>query len=410
MTGSKRNGGPLAALAGSAAVLAVAVATVLIAAGGQLPAVATTARPAVLTADRTPARPHDFNLGLTDNPDCTLKVPDNPLSAQGLATPYVLESAGQQCLESDPNLAAFVQAVILDPATGALQVYNPVVSDANTAAVPPPVPVLPPGAVVVIWTGFNGNVLKLVGAGHLSFVNFAQQAYAGSPLFFAAIRLAEAAGKVTVPPLGTANDGMACPSTRDFSLVDQDQSDNVVVKYGAPFNVVNGSDDASLNGRVDPALGCKTWQVPLTSAAPGTLSTAGPLEEEQARLGQQPPVALVPGLDPFVTSNGQPNLFLQNLYRLQVGQPLTLNGQDTTAYCNNLLNTGEPRLKLDVPQETAAPPPAVGALGINLALHLAARFAATWANLTCPALTGQPSPITITATDANGLATAATYK
>jgi hypothetical protein len=119
----------------------------------------------------------------------------------------------------------------------------------------------------------------------------------------------------------------------------------------------------------------------------------------------------VPGLDPFVTRNAQPDLFLQDLYRLQVGQPLTFNGQDTAAYCNNLLNTGEPRLKLDAATEALSPPPAVGALGINLALHLAARFAATWANLTCPALTGQPSPVTITATDPNtGLATAATYK
>jgi hypothetical protein len=183
----------------------------------------------------------------------------------------------------------------------------------------------------------------------------------------------------------------------------------MVVKYGAPFNVTNGSDDASLNGRIDPALGCTTWKVPLTSGT-GT-STAGPLEEEQARIGQQAPVALVPGLDPFVTRNAQPDLFLQDLYRLQVGQPFTFNGQDTAAYCMNLLNTGEPRLKLDQAAEALSPPPAVGALGTNLALHLAARFAATWANLTCPALTGQPSPVTITATDPNtGLATAATYK
>lgn len=345
---------------------------------------------------------------VTANPDCTLKVPKDPRTAQGLATPYVLESAGQSCAETDPNLAAFVQAVILDPATGALQVYNPVVSDANTAATPPPVPVLPAGAVVVIWTGFNGNVLKLVGPGHGEFVNFAQQAYDNSPAFFTAIRAAEAAGLVTVPPLGTASDGMACPSTRDFSLVDQDQSDNVVVKYGAPFNVVNGSDDASLNGRVDPALGCATWKVPLTSAT-GT-STAGPLEEEQARVGQQAPVALVPSLDPFVLDGGQPSLTLQNLYRAQVGQPPSAGGNDTTAYCQNLAGTGEPRLKLDAAVEALSPPPAVGALGVNLALHLAARFQATWANLTCQALTGMPSPITVTAVNAQGLATAAAYK
>lgn len=350
---------------------------------------------------------HGLVTALTANPDCTLKVPKHPLSAKGLATPYVLGSAGQQCRESDPALAAFVQAVILDPATGAVSVYNPVVSDAVTAAVPPPVPALPPGAVVTIWTGFNGNVLKLTGPGHRGFVNFAQQAYDGSPAFFAALHAAVAAGKTVVPPLGTANDGMACPSTRDFSVVDQDQSDNVVVGY-PQFGVVNGSDDASLNGRIDPALGCAPWKVPSLSA-PGTVSTAGPLEEAQAGLFQQAPIALVPGLDPFVTRGGMPDLFLQNLYRAQVGQPPAASGNDTAAYCMNLAGTGEPRLKADAAAEAAFPPPAVGALGTNLQLHLAARFAATWANLTCPALTGMASPVTVTV-NAAGLATAAAYK
>src|SRR5437764_8011812 len=55
---------------------------------------------------------------------CTLSVPDDPLSARGLATPYVL--AGP-CHESDPNTAAFVQAVILDRATGAVSLYDPLV-------------------------------------------------------------------------------------------------------------------------------------------------------------------------------------------------------------------------------------------------------------------------------------------
>ena len=366
---------------------------------------------AQLTAEQFPRfdGPSFLTAPLVANPDCTLTVPANPLTAQGLAMPYVLNSAGQTCLESNPNLAAFVQAVILDPATGALSVYNPVVSDTTTAAIPPPTPVLPPGAIVTIWTGFNGNVLKLTGPGAGGFVNFAQQAYDNSPLFFGALRLAEFRGKVTVPPLGTANDGLACPSTRDFSVVDQDQSDNVVVKYPAfGAGVVNGSDDASVNGRIDPALGCKTWQVPSLSA-PGTMSTAGPLEEEQARAGQQAPIALVPGLDPFVTLNGKPNLILQDLYRLQVDQPLTFNSQDTKAYCNNLAGTGAPRLKMDAAIEAANPPPAFGALGANLALHLAARFAATWTNLTCPALTGQPSPIAVTIDPATGLATQASY-
>lgn len=352
--------------------------------------------------------PHHPLPPLTANPDCTLKVPADPLTAQGLATPYVLESAGMNCTEANQDTAAFVQATILDPATGKLWIYNPVVRDDGQPLLgtPPPVPALPAGAVITIWTGFNGNVLRLTGPGHDGFTQFAQQSYDNSPQFFAALRSAEAAGLVTVPGLGTSPaDGMACPSSRDFSVVDQDQSDNNPESYPA-YGVANGSDERTLNS-VDKALGCATWHVPLLSAV-GT-SSSGPLQEEQANAGQGAPVALVPGLDPFVLNMGAQSLFLQNLYRAQVGQPATDNNNDTAAYCQNLLTAGEPRLKLDQPFEAAAPMPPVGALGVNLALHLAARFQATWANLGCQGFTGQPSPITVTTTDGNGLATSASY-
>ncbi len=39
------------------------------------------------------------------------------------------------------------------------------------------------------------------------------------------------AKKLTPPALGTARDGMTCPTVRDFSVVDQDQSDNVTTSY-----------------------------------------------------------------------------------------------------------------------------------------------------------------------------------
>lgn len=342
--------------------------------------------------------------GLVSHPDCTLRVPAAPTTAKGLATPYQLRSAGQQCSESNQGVAAFVQAVILDPATGSLFVYDPVVRDAGKPlqGTAPPVPTLPSGAVVVIWTGFNGNTLRLVGPGARGFVNFAQQSYLGSPRFFAALRHAEAGGKVTVPPLGTASDGMPCPSTRDFSVVDQDQSDNVTTTYPA-YGVANGSDDALL-GAIDAALGCHPWAVPSLSA-PGTMASPGLLEEEQAAVGQAAPAALVPGLDPFVTRHGQPFAPYLNLYRAQVGQPPTSNPDDTPAYCANLAATGEPRLKGDAGTEAGAPPPVFAPIGLNLALVLAARFEATWVNLHCPG----PSPVTVATNDA-GVAISATYK
>ena len=99
----------------------------------------------------------------SDEVDCTLVVPADPLSAPGLATPYQLLSP---CHEADPGASAFVQATIVDPATGQLSVYNPVVVDQDAKpAAAPVVPKLPVGAVVGIWFGFNGDNLTLQGTG-----------------------------------------------------------------------------------------------------------------------------------------------------------------------------------------------------------------------------------------------------
>src|SRR4051794_11723395 len=160
--------------------------------------------------------------------NCTIRVPDQPLSATGLATPYMIQG-GDQCKENNPNGAAFVQAAALDPATGQIGVYDPLVVDAGKQpAIAPVTPRLPANAVVGIWFGFNGTNLKLVGPGAKSCVNgvkgsvFGQMAYCNAQQFFAAAHTAN----VKPPPLGTAKDGKPCPSARDYSLVDQDQSDN----------------------------------------------------------------------------------------------------------------------------------------------------------------------------------------
>src|SRR5580693_4900988 len=76
---------------------------------------------------------------LTSNVNCDIIVPANPLSAQGLATPYQLTGtngmtpAESGCRMSNAvKLGAFVQATILDPATGALSVYDPLVITRGT--------------------------------------------------------------------------------------------------------------------------------------------------------------------------------------------------------------------------------------------------------------------------------------
>ena len=372
-------------------------------------------RPGRNNGQAAPATPAGQLASLTATSDCTLTVPANPRTAAGLMTPYVLSNGndGVQCAETSETTAAFVQALILDPATGALSAYDPVVTDAANPQVTVPPVTLPPNAVVTIWTGFNDNVLKLAGPGAGQFVNFAQQSYASSPLFFAWLRFDVARGLTRVPALGTsAADNMTCPSVRDFSVVDQDQSDNVPVSYGAPFMVSNGSDDDLLT-LIDTSLGCTPWEVPLqdpgVTQSGAAMTTAGPLEEVQAALMQGAPQALVPGLDPFVTLGGKPDLFLQDLYRAQVGQPLTFNDQDTTAYCQNLAAVGAPRLKTDAVTEAKAGAPSFAMIGTNLATVLAARFNATWGNLTCPVLTGNPSPITVTVDPNTMLAATASF-
>ena len=108
----------------------------------------------------------------TTNVNCDIIVPANPLSAQGLATPYQLTGtdgrtpAESGCQMSNAaKLGAFVQATILDPATGALSVYDPLVVTRGTRpAVRPSVPKIPANAVVTIDFGFNGKDLFQVGA------------------------------------------------------------------------------------------------------------------------------------------------------------------------------------------------------------------------------------------------------
>lgn len=72
---------------------------------------------------------------MCQNPDCTLIVPNDPLSAQGLATPYQLVAtnpARGPCQQNNTDQAAFVQGTILDLDTGNIFVYNPLVITRGT--------------------------------------------------------------------------------------------------------------------------------------------------------------------------------------------------------------------------------------------------------------------------------------
>lgn len=377
------------------------------------------------------------------NMDCSLIVPPDPLSARGLATPYQLvatDPANGPCNEATATQAAFVQGAVIDPASGKISAYNPLVVDKGAKpAIAPVVPKLPRNGVVALWFGFNGGNLTLQDKNDslhegrcVNGVNgsiFGQFSYCNAPAFFAVANLAIQAGKLVPPALGMGNDGNPCPTVRDFSVVDQDQSDNVTTTYLLTANgqtaqmtaaamaalqntktQTNGSDNRLLAIALDGALGCTPWTAP-DLADPGNNLTSLPLNELLAAARQMPPVAFIPANDPMVLNNNNVDVNKINAYRVGVDQPRVANADaaSPTTYCQNLVSVGAPRIVQDAPL-TVKRPPADAAVGNTLFTFLAQRFVNTYGadNLNCTQLLGKPSPIQTTQ-DGNGVAISATF-
>jgi hypothetical protein len=379
------------------------------------------------------------------NPNCTLIVPANPLTATGLATPFQLtatDPAGGPCNEANANQSAFAEAAILSPA-GQLTLYDPLVIDQGTQPAAPTVtPQIPAGSTVGIWFGFNGTNLTLQSANGTNALQqgncvnglqgsiFGQFSYCNAPAFFTSANQQIQGNMLQVPPLGTAKDGMPCPTTRDFSVVDQDQSDNVVTHYLATGNgttaqnnanskaklqgqnltdLANGSDNLLLNQFIDPALGCTPFTRPDQSSD-GMASGALPLDELSAAANQAAPIALVPQNDPMVLNNNAASVTKTNLYRQGVDQ-MPVNGADTgsgTTYCQNFFGSpnGIQRVFKDMAIFQNAPS-VDAAMASNLFTFLAMRANQSFTNLGCQNLLNVPNPITLTTT--NGVVTAATF-
>lgn len=372
------------------------------------------------------------------NPNCSLVVPPNPLSAAGLATPYQLTATnGRQgaCHEADAAQAAFVQASVVDPATGKVSVYNPLVIDQGTRpAVAPVVPALPANAVVGVWFGFNGDTLTLVDSGGSlragACVNgagaslFTQFAYCNAPAFFQSANAAIKAGKLAVPALGKGKDGNICPTTRDFTVVDQDQSDNVTSSYLIQGNTaaqntaanrgrlpgatvqVNGSDNLLLVGFVDKALGCTPFQAP-DLADNGTPTTSLALDELQAAADQSGAIALVPPNDPMTEVGNAFRTSKLNLYRDGVDQaPVKHSGALAAPYCQSLVALQPQRLQQDraLTQRVTSPDTAAAT---NLFTFLAQRLSASFTNLGCQALLNVGNPVRLQ--QRNGVTVNATF-
>ncbi len=410
-------------------------------------ATASAAASPAATASATPAAAAAAApAAAADGVSCDIIVPPNPLTAQGLATPYQLTGVGgltpqeSGCMESNPALNAFAQATILDPATGALTVYEPlVITQGTVAAAPPVVPTLPAGAVVTIDFGFNGTNLTLKAAragtlGQAKCVNgiqgsiFTQVSFCNGAAFFAAAKASVAAGTTVIPANGvSAKTGLPCPTTRSFTMIDQDQSDNVTTQYLVTANgttaqdntantaalagatvINNGSDNALLNAFLDPTLGCTPFTEPdLTNA--GTPGTSQALDELFAAQNQLTPVALVPENDPMTLVNGAFSQQKTNRYRASVGQPAVMRAQtaDTPAnYCANMINIQTPFLANNQALLATGTTP-VPAVGNNLLTFLANRLNQSFTNLNCQNF-GLTDPVTVTL-DGNGAATAATF-
>jgi hypothetical protein len=379
----------------------------------------------------------------TPNPDCTLIVPKNPLTAAGLATAYQLVATNGglgACHESNKVQSAFVQAAIFDPATSTISMYNPLVIDkGSTAAIAPLVPKLPANAIVAIWFGYNGGNLTLAPSqgddlANSSCVNgsggsvFGQYAYCNAPAFFKAANAAITAGRLTVPALGTAKDGRPCPTVRDFFVVDQDQSDNVQTQYLltrggkiAQFNaanmaalvsgtvLTNGSDNRLASVALDGALGCSAWKVPdLTN--PGTSAPSLATDELSARVNQATPVAQIPAGDPMAQVDGNSSRTKVNLYRAGVDQSFaqSLNDADTARYCREIMRSAPARIFNTTTRGflVNAASPDAGAAN-SLFTFLAQRLVAAYGLLDCRSLIGQSLPITLT-TNSAGVTTNAT--
>ena len=379
--------------------------------------------------------------------NCTLVVPANPLTAQGLATPYQL---GDGCSEANATQQAFAEATILEP-NGTLQVYNPlVITQGTTPAATPVVPQVPRGSVVILDFGFNGTNLVLTGPGAVQpgsgCVDAQGQSVIGQVSACNAVAFYRAANNmlaqrggfdgfggfsrhhVQVPALGTASDGQACQTARDFALIDQDQSDNVNSRYlltasgqtaqdnaantasltGAT-EVVNGSDNALLGFFVDPTNGCTPFTATDATAPNGT-SPAQALNELSAEANQRTPIALVPPNDEMVLVNGQFDVAKTNVYRSLVDQPLLASNANLTeaaaAYCMNMVNIAPARNQLDMAADANETSP-VPAVGSNLATFLGNRLSMSFSNLGCQNF-GLTDPVTVTA-DGNGVATAVAY-
>jgi hypothetical protein len=372
---------------------------------------------------------------LTANADCDIIVPANPLTAQGLATPYQLTGTDRQTpaqsgceMANGAKLGAFVEATILDPATGALSVYDPLVVTRGTRpAVRTSVPKIPANAVVTIDFTFNGKDLFQVGATPTTLADancvngqpgsiFGQVSFCNGSNFFNAVKKDERARLLKVPSPGTSDKiipsggdlgtGTVCPVTRNFEVAGQDPGDNVTTGYllnpltgqtaqettsnagnmAGATQLYSRSASTLLDRYLDPLLGCIPFQAPdLDNNDVPTTSEA--LDEIVAGAYQPKIAALVPENAETVRSGvGEFDPAKADVYREELGQaPVDAATNRTSSpevYCQNLVDIQTPFLAANRKLLATAQSPAT-AVGDNLLTFMANELNMSFTDLGC---------------------------
>ncbi|KAF9436995.1 hypothetical protein BGZ76_002305 [Entomortierella beljakovae] len=355
----------------------------------------------------------------TSAENCILELPSDPLTAQGLATPFILKKGN--CDQTNPKQRVFVEATVFDPDTKTFGVYHPlVINEGTQPAVKPIVPSLHKDAVVGLWFRTNSNSITLAGGiqtcvnGGSNAGDFGQTAFCNAETFFSAVRDADKGQGVIIPPVGNDITGKPCPTARFFGVVDHDPSNNIITTYLQSneglfaqdtkvnrealdrFSEISSeSINALTSDLLNAALGCTPLQAP-SMMEQGVMLSSMALNELQASK-QQGPAALVLMTNSVIHFNNQPNLNKVNVYRLGLNQPtLSSIDQDTAeTFCTNLDKIA-PRYIKSIKNQIINSPSPSPSVANNLFTFMSQRYLATWASLKCDKILNRTSAIAVT--------------
>lgn len=363
---------------------------------------------------------------------CDVLIPDFPLTAEGLMTPYRLLN----CNQSNPDQSTFVQATIYDLDTGEMANYSPLMITFGQPVLEPPTPiVLPPNSIVGIWFGSNFDAIRLrneIGirnglcvpglnitvpsketpSGFIQDVSpFGQFAHCNAPQFFEK-------AKASLPTqVFLKFDGTMCPTARDFLVIDADQSDNlhttylslandIVIqntkrnrdKYQGLFTILrNPSDESLVTEFINPALGCDSPRLLDLTDEEEVLIGGLAINEMYASIFTDSRQALIPLGNPFVMVGNRTSLEKVNLYRLGVFQPEAQTQLDasTAEYCTNYVDNGLVKMNKYKANFLAFRSPNLE-IADNLFFFLAFRFKNSYDVLGCEQLIYRKNPIKLT--------------